>query len=94
MLPEAIITAKPATKLAKIQDGDQVRHRMGDLGYFDADGNLWFCGRKSHRVKVGEQELYSIQCEEIFNKHPDVFRTALVGVNGKAVLCVETRKRR
>ena len=81
-----------ATKLAKIQDGDQVRHRMGDLGYFDSEENLWFCGRKTHRVKVGEQELYSIQCEYIFNKHPDVFRTALVGVDEKAVLCVETEK--
>jgi len=81
-----------ANKLAKIRDGDQIRHRMGDLGYFDAEGNLWFCGRKAHRVKVGKQELYSLQCEYIFNKHPDVFRTALVGVNGKAVLCVEPEK--
>jgi len=81
-----------ATKLAKIQDGDRIRHRMGDLGYFDTEGNLWFCGRKTHRVKVGDQELYSIQCEHIFNKHPDVFRTALVGVDEKAVLCVEAEK--
>lgn len=81
-----------STKLAKIRDGDQVRHRMGDLGYFDADGNLWFCGRKAHRVRVGDQELYSVQCEHIFNKHPEVFRTALVGVNGNAVLCVEPEK--
>lgn len=81
-----------ATRLAKIRDGNQVRHRMGDLGYFDTEGNLWFCGRKNHRVKVGGQELYSVQCEHIFNKHPDVFRTALVGVAGKAVLCVETEK--
>ena len=81
-----------ATQLAKIRDGDQVRHRMGDLGYFDAEGKLWFCGRKAHRVNVGAEELYSVQCEYIFNKHPDVFRTALVGVNGKAVLCVELEK--
>lgn len=81
-----------ATRFAKIQDGKEVFHRMGDLGYFDADGKLWFCGRKAHRVKVGEKELYSIQCEYIFNKHPDVSRTALVGVNGKAVLCVEPEK--
>lgn len=81
-----------ATKLAKIQDGNQIRHRMGDLGYFDPDGNVWFCGRKAHRVQVGEKELYSVQCEDIFNKHPDVLRTALVGVNGKAVLCVELEK--
>ncbi len=84
--------SESATKMAKIKDGDQVRHRMGDLGYFDAEKNLWFCGRKEHRVKVGSEELYSIPCEYIFNTHPDVFRTALVGVNGEAVLCVEIEK--
>lgn len=81
-----------ATKLAKIQDGNNFRHRMGDLGYFDKEGNLWFCGRKAHRVKVGDEELYSVQCEHIFNKHPEVSRTALVGVNGKAVLCLESER--
>ncbi len=81
-----------STKLAKIADGDQIRHRMGDLGYFDKEGNLWFCGRKAHRVQAEGEELYPIQCEHIFNKHRDVFRTALVGVNGKAVLCVEPEK--
>lgn len=83
---------KSETILAKIRQGNEMWHRMGDLGYFDAEGNLWFCGRKSHRIKIGTQELYSIPCEYIFNKHPDVLRTALVGVNDKAVLCVETEK--
>jgi acyl-coenzyme A synthetase/AMP-(fatty) acid ligase len=68
-----------ATKLAKIRDGEQIRHRMGDLGYFDKEGQLWFCGRKAHRVKTGEEELYPIQCEHIFNKHPDVFRRRAAG---------------
>ena len=81
-----------ATQMAKIRDGAQLRHRMGDLGYFDAEGNLWFCGRKAHRVQAGGQELYTVPCEHIFNQHPDVFRTALVGVQGRAVLCVETEK--
>ncbi|MBC6492043.1 fatty acid CoA ligase family protein [Flavihumibacter stibioxidans] len=80
---------KGDTNLAKIRDGNMVRHRMGDLGYFDGEGNLWFCGRKSHRVKAGEEELYSIPVEYIFNQHPRVHRTALVGVNGEPVLCVE-----
>lgn len=81
-----------ANKLAKIKDGDSFRHRMGDLGYKDAEGNIWFCGRKAHRVKLADKELYSVQCESIFNKHPQVYRTALVGVNQKAVLCVEIDK--
>lgn len=80
------------TKLAKIMDGQGFWHRMGDLGYKDSEGNLWFCGRKSHRVKLPDKELYSVQCESIFNKHPQIHRTALVGVGSKAVLCVEIDK--
>ncbi len=74
---------------AKIADGDGVRHRMGDLGYFDEQGRLWFCGRKAHRVKTSDGELYTIPVEGVFNAHPGVRRTALVGVRGEPVLCVE-----
>lgn len=81
-----------ATRLAKIQDGKGFYHRTGDLGYFDEAGNLWYCGRKSHRVQLEGKELYSIPCEYIFNQHPAVLRTALVAVQGKAVLCVEPEK--
>jgi len=81
-----------ATNLAKIKEGNQIWHRMGDLGYKDSEGRLWFCGRKSHRVKLQDKELYSIQCECIFNIHPQVYRTALVGNEGKAILCVEIDK--
>ena len=81
------------TALAKIKDGDDIRHRMGDLGYFDDQGRLWFSGRKSQRVRTGEGTLFTVPCESVFNTHPEVFRTALVGV-GEAeskvpVLCVE-----
>jgi acyl-CoA synthetase (AMP-forming)/AMP-acid ligase II len=81
-----------ATKLAKIIDGDSFWHRMGDLAYKDAEGNLWFCGRKTHRIQLPGKELYSVQCESVFNKHPQVYRTALVGVDNQAVLCVELDK--
>jgi acyl-CoA synthetase (AMP-forming)/AMP-acid ligase II len=85
-----------ATRLAKIADETQPTgfwHRMGDLGYFDATGLLWFCGRKSQRVQLATGDLYTDPCEGVFNVHPDVRRTALVGVgeNGRArpVICVE-----
>lgn len=78
-----------ATQLAKIRDGEGFWHRMGDLGYLDEVGDLWFCGRKAHRVKLEDKELYSVPCEYIFNQHPQVYRTALVGVHQQAVLCVE-----
>ncbi|MBI5368331.1 MAG: AMP-binding protein [Planctomycetes bacterium] len=84
------------TALAKLRDDAApggVRHRMGDLGYLDAQGRLWFCGRKSHRVITPEGTLFTIPCEAVFNTHPQVYRTALVGVtaNGRTepALCVE-----
>jgi acyl-CoA synthetase (AMP-forming)/AMP-acid ligase II len=81
------------TALAKISDGETVRHRMGDLGYFDEQGRLWFCGRKSQRVRTAEGTLFTVPCESVFNTHPEVFRTALVGVGETGakvpVLCVE-----
>jgi len=71
-------------------------HRMGDLGGKDEDGRIWFCGRKSHRVETTEGTLFTIPCEAVFNAHPAVFRTALVGVGEKGcqqpVLCVELEK--
>ena len=82
-----------ATRLAKIDREGKTVHRMGDVGYFDADGRLWFCGRKSHRVELAGKTLFSAPVEEIFNTHQAVFRTALVGVTIKnirvPVLCIE-----
>ena len=82
-----------ATRLAKIPDGDGFWHRMGDLGYLDGSGRVWFCGRKSHRVITPQGTLYTIPVEGVFNSHPEVFRTALVGIGEpgrqRPVICVE-----
>ena len=69
-----------ANALAKIADGDAFWHRMGDVGYFDDAGRLWFCGRKAHRVVTEHGTLFPVQCEAVFNQHPRVRRSALVGV--------------
>lgn len=88
-----------ADLLAKIVDTatGSFFHRMGDLGYLDETGRVWFCGRKSHRVEARDATLFTIPCEAVFNTHPDVFRTALVGVGERGqqlpVLCVELEKR-
>ncbi len=88
-----------ATLLAKIFDPDRQRlyHRMGDLGYLDDRGRLWFCGRKSHRVTLDGETLLTIPCEAIFNSHPEVSRSALVGATIRdqvvPVICIETSRR-
>ncbi len=82
------------TRLAKIKDdAGRTWHRMGDAGYFDEEGRLWFCGRKSQRVVTSRGTLYADQVEAIFNDCEGVERTALVGVPAgdarEPVLCVE-----
>jgi len=82
------------TRLAKITDAEgRIWHRMGDAGYLDTTGRLWFCGRKSQRVVNEHGTLFADQIEAVFNIHPEVARTALVGVGTAGrqtpVLCVE-----
>ena len=71
---------EPENSLAKIKDGDSFWHRMGDLGYLDGQRRLWFCGRRAHRVETKGGTLFTICCEAIVNEHPDVARSALVGI--------------
>jgi len=72
-----------ATLNAKVPDGDNFWHRMGDVGYIDEDRSLWFCGRKAHIVETDAGRMFSIPCEAIFNNHAHVYRCALVGVGEK-----------
>ena len=85
-----------ADALAKIPDNGGFWHRMGDLGWMDKKGRIWFCGRKSHRVVTSRETLYTIPCESIFNTHPLVHRSALVGIGPPGrqvpVVCIELKK--
>jgi acyl-CoA synthetase (AMP-forming)/AMP-acid ligase II len=60
--------------------GAAVWHRLGDCGYLDAAGRLWFCGRKAERVETAAGLLYTEPCEQVFRTHPRVTRCALIGL--------------
>lgn len=81
----------------KIRRGRDIVHRMGDLGWKDSKGRIWMCGRMKHRVKTASGELYSVPCEAVFNTHPAVFRSALVGLGGgeirRPAICIELKKK-
>ena len=99
---DAYFNRDAQTRLAKIREalpdgGERIVHRMGDLGWFDAEGRLWFCGRKSQRVIVDAlTTLCTEQVEPVFNAHPDIARTALVGIGPmgaqRPLLCVELKR--
>jgi acyl-CoA synthetase (AMP-forming)/AMP-acid ligase II len=82
------------TALHKMRDAEgRLFHRVGDVGWLDEQGRLWFCGRKAHRVIVGGQAYFTEKIEGPFNALHGVKRTAFVGpvVGGRVVpcLCIE-----
>lgn len=85
-----------ATAKAKIYDGENLYHRMGDVGWRDDQGRIWFCGRKAHRVETADETLFTIPCEAIFNRHDSVYRSALVGIGERGhqipVILIELEK--
>ncbi len=80
-----------ATKLAKIAEGTELWHRMGDMGKLDSAGNLWFLGRKTHRIESAGRLSTSIAFESVFNHHLGLKRTALIsyGPGRELALVVE-----
>ncbi len=88
----AKIAVDPGLITNRVAGDVDLLHRIGDVGYIDEKGRLWFCGRKAHRVQLRDGSLlFPVNCEAIFNQHPAVARTALVGVEGEPVLVVELK---
>lgn len=90
--------AEAANRAHKIRAGDAVFHRTGDVGWLDGGGRLWLCGRKVQIVWTAGGPLFTLQWEAVFNAHPAVARSALVGVGPKGsqipVICVELAPQR
>jgi acyl-CoA synthetase (AMP-forming)/AMP-acid ligase II len=80
VVTKAYDAAPEATARAKIVAGDRTWHRLGDCGYLDAEGRLWFCGRQVERVETPAGTLFPEPCEQVFRRHPAVARCALVGL--------------
>ncbi|KIG15465.1 AMP-dependent synthetase/ligase in alkane synthesis cluster [Enhygromyxa salina] len=90
MVTEAYFNDAANTDKAKIREGERIWHRMGDVGWRDEHGRIWFCGRKTHRVVTSDgQTMFTVSSEKVFDVHPDVYRSALVGPRQGPTLCVE-----
>jgi len=55
----------------------------GDLGKFDAEGDLYIVGRKKEMIKVGGEIVFEPEVESVIYRHPDVAEAAVVGVTDK-----------
>lgn len=84
LVTEHYFNNQEADMLSKIPEiNGKIWHRMGDLGWKDSKGRIWFCGRKNHRVTTRDTTLFTIPVEAIFNNHEKVFRSALAGAGAK-----------
>jgi olefin beta-lactone synthetase len=78
------LTRRDQNALHKVRDGDRVWHRLGDVGYLDDQDRFWYCGRKSHRVRLPSGPLFTDPCEAIINTHPSIHRSALISAGPQA----------
>lgn len=66
--------------------------KMGDIGYLDEEGFLYFCDRKKDIIIVGGTNVYSKDVEEALNAHDKVLESAVIGVEddyfGDVILAV------
>ncbi|HJQ81463.1 MAG TPA: fatty acid CoA ligase family protein [Lacipirellulaceae bacterium] len=76
-----IADSKAQSESQNPQSANAAWHRTGDVGYLDAEGRFWYCGRKSQRVETQDGPLFTECVEAVFNRHPDVVRTVLVGLS-------------
>jgi olefin beta-lactone synthetase len=58
-------------------------HRMGDVGYLDAEGRFWYCGRKSQRVISANGPMYTECVERVFDSYRWIRSCALIGIGPK-----------
>ncbi|WP_028323477.1 AMP-binding protein [Desulfatirhabdium butyrativorans] len=57
-------------------------HHTGDMGKLDADGYLWFAGRKPEKelIKPGGENVYPAEVEAVVLEHPDIEAVSVIGV--------------
>jgi acyl-CoA synthetase (AMP-forming)/AMP-acid ligase II len=68
---------KPEATREALRDG---RYHTGDLGCFDAAGNLFVRGRRNELILRGGANVYPAEVERALCEHPDVEFAAVLGV--------------
>jgi acyl-CoA synthetase (AMP-forming)/AMP-acid ligase II len=96
MGPHVLTTTGPGedATLTKISVGEQIWHRSGDAGYWDAEGRLWLLGRCTARIDSvradgSHENLYPFAVEAAAHTFPAIKHAALVAQQERRILALE-----
>lgn len=56
------------------------RYHTGDLGFLEADGNLYIRGRRNELILRGGANIYPAEIERVLGTHPEIEAVAVLGV--------------
>ena len=75
--PNSIFAGYWRKEQATLAAWQNLWHHTGDLGYFDADGMLYFVDRKKDALRRRGENVSSVELETAILKHPDVAQVAV-----------------
>jgi acyl-CoA synthetase (AMP-forming)/AMP-acid ligase II len=55
-------------------------HTVGDVAYWDDEGYLYICDRKSDMIISGGMNIYPAEIEAALEQHPDIYDVAVFGI--------------
>ncbi|MGH3263006.1 MAG: class I adenylate-forming enzyme family protein [Trebonia sp.] len=63
---------------AENRQGDY--HTVGDVAYWDEEGYLYICDRKSDMIITGGMNVYPAEIEAALEQHPEIYDVAVFGI--------------
>ncbi len=55
-------------------------HTVGDIAYWDDEGYLYICDRKSDMIISGGMNIYPAEIEAALEQHPEIYDVAVFGI--------------
>jgi len=55
-------------------------HSVGDIAYWDDEGYLYICDRKSDMIISGGMNVYPAEIEAVLDQHPQIYDVAVFGI--------------